>query len=178
MTRAQLEHLIRAAASIAEDDDIVVIGSQSVLGQFPDPPASLLASIEADLYPKNRPERWDLIDASIGEESQFHRTFGYYAQGVDETTAVLPGGWKDRLVAIRSPATRGATGWALEIHDLLISKCVAAREKDIAFVGEAIRGRLARQDTLLERLGQTALDQDRRETIERRIRAAFARRGD
>jgi hypothetical protein len=35
MTRAQLEHLIRAAAVIADDDTIVIVGSQSVLGQFP-----------------------------------------------------------------------------------------------------------------------------------------------
>ncbi len=34
MTRAQLEHIIRAAATIADDDEIVVLGSQAVLGQF------------------------------------------------------------------------------------------------------------------------------------------------
>lgn len=49
MTRSELEHLIRAAGSIADDSEIVVIGSQSVLGQFPDAPASLLASAEADV---------------------------------------------------------------------------------------------------------------------------------
>ena len=32
MTRSQLEHLIRAAGTIADDDDIVVIGSQAILG--------------------------------------------------------------------------------------------------------------------------------------------------
>ena len=41
MTRSELEHLIRAAADIANDDDIVVIGSQAILGQFPDAPATL-----------------------------------------------------------------------------------------------------------------------------------------
>ncbi len=48
MTRAQLEHVIRAAAVISEDDEIVVIGSQAVLGQFPDAPADLTVSMEAD----------------------------------------------------------------------------------------------------------------------------------
>ena len=38
MTRAQLEHLIRAAAEIAAAADIVIIGSQAILGQFPDAP--------------------------------------------------------------------------------------------------------------------------------------------
>jgi hypothetical protein len=39
VTRAQLEHLLRAAAAIADDDEIVVIGSQAILGQFPEAPA-------------------------------------------------------------------------------------------------------------------------------------------
>ena len=35
MTRAQLEHVIRAACTIADDDELIVIGSQAILGQFP-----------------------------------------------------------------------------------------------------------------------------------------------
>ena len=53
MTREQLEHLIRAAADIADDDEIVVIGSQAILGQFPSAPASMRVSVEADLFPLN-----------------------------------------------------------------------------------------------------------------------------
>ncbi|HXT21630.1 MAG TPA: hypothetical protein VN923_12840 [Thermoanaerobaculia bacterium] len=49
MTRDQLEHVIRAAAVIASDDEIVVIGSQAILGQYPDAPAELLVSVEADV---------------------------------------------------------------------------------------------------------------------------------
>ena len=86
MKRLELEHLIRACTQIADDDELIVIGSQAILGQYPDAPSSLLASVEADVYPKNHPERADLIDGSIGEGSPFHDTFGYYAQGVGETT--------------------------------------------------------------------------------------------
>jgi hypothetical protein len=32
-----------------------------------------------------------------------HETFGYYAQGVSVTTAVLPAGWRERLVMFRTP---------------------------------------------------------------------------
>ena len=59
MTREQLEHLLRAAADIADDDTIVVIGSQAILGQFPDAPASMRVSTEADLWPLHHPERAD-----------------------------------------------------------------------------------------------------------------------
>jgi hypothetical protein len=38
VTRAQLEHIIRAAGTIADDNDIVVIGSQAILGEFPNAP--------------------------------------------------------------------------------------------------------------------------------------------
>ena len=51
MNRSQLEHLIGAAATIASDDEIIVVGSQSILGQFPDAPADLRVSVEADVWP-------------------------------------------------------------------------------------------------------------------------------
>lgn len=41
MKRAQLEHIIRAATTIADDDELVIIGSQAVLGQFPEAAAEL-----------------------------------------------------------------------------------------------------------------------------------------
>jgi hypothetical protein len=69
MNRRELEHVIRAAADLADDDEIIVIGSQAILGQYPEAPAELRVSMEADVYPKNRPERWDLIDGTIGEGS-------------------------------------------------------------------------------------------------------------
>ena len=109
MTRSELEHIIRAACAIAGDTELVIIGSQAVLGQFPNAPEELLTSTEADVFPKNRPERADLIEGSIGELSPFHETFGYYAQGVGPETATLPLGWQERLVVVRSAATRGAT---------------------------------------------------------------------
>ena len=79
MTREQLEHVIRAAARIADATEIVVVGSQALLGEFPAAPAELLESMEADVYPRDHPERADLIDGAIGELSPFHETHGYYA---------------------------------------------------------------------------------------------------
>ena len=117
MTRSQLEHLISASGTIADDDDIVVIGSQSILGQFPFAPAELLVSRDADVYPRMYPERAELIDPSIGAGSPFERTYGYYAHGVGPETAVLPRGWEERLVLVSSQNTRFVRGWCLEAHD-------------------------------------------------------------
>jgi len=44
MTREQLEHVLRAAAAIANENSMVVVGSQAVLLRVPDAPAALLVS--------------------------------------------------------------------------------------------------------------------------------------
>lgn len=173
MRREQLEHLVRAAAHIVDDEEIVIVGSQAVLGQFPDAPPSLLISAEADLYPKNKPELADLIDGTIGELSPFHETFGYYAHGVGENTAILPGGWRERLVPIRNDNTRGATGWCLEIHDLVVSKLVAGREKDLDFAREAARHGLLQERILEQRLAEVKLEAELRRLIHGRIGRVF-----
>ena len=76
LNRAQLEHVIRAAATIAGDAEIVVVGSQAILGRYPEAPPELLVSADVDVYPRNHPERADLIEGSIGELSPFHETYG------------------------------------------------------------------------------------------------------
>lgn len=162
MKRSELEHVIRAACQIADDDELVIIGSQSILGAHPDAPEELLVSNEADVFPRNRPERWDLVDGTIGEGSPFHDTFGYYAQGVSEETAILPSGWKGRLVPVRNAATRGCTGWCLEPHDLVVAKYVAGRDKDLRFGAAALAHGIVRPELLLERLAQAEVDEARR----------------
>ncbi|OGJ89838.1 MAG: hypothetical protein A2268_00550 [Candidatus Raymondbacteria bacterium RifOxyA12_full_50_37] len=134
MKRLELEHLIRAAGAIAGSDQIVVLGSQAILGSWISAPAQLLVSQEADVFPLDNPEKADLIDGSIGEMSPFHEQFGYYAHGVGPETATLPPGWHDRLVRVRTENTRGVTGLCLHPLDLAISKLAAGRPKDMDFV--------------------------------------------
>lgn len=105
--------------------------------------------MEADVYPRDHPERADLIDGAIGELSHFHQTHGYYAHGVGPETATLPEGWEQRLVPV--PA-EGAVGLCLELHDLVLSKYVAGREKDREFVRAAIEHRMVRQEVLASRI--------------------------
>lgn len=157
MQRSDLEHLIRASGEIAQDDEIVIIGSQAILGQFPDAPVRLLVSMEADVFPLNRPGASDKVDGAIGEASRFHELHGYYAQGVGPETAVLPEGWRDRLIAINNENTGGVTGLCLEVHDLAISKLVAGRSKDIEFVAELVRCRMLDRASLLDRMEETEL---------------------
>ena len=150
------------------------MGSQAVLGQFPQAPEDLLVSIEADIFSLRDPADSDLIDGSIGEGSPFHETFGYYAHGVGADTAVLPAGWKDRLIPVRNQNTGGGTGLCVEVHDLAVSKVVAGREKDLTFIAGLLSHRLARPEIIRERLAVTTLDAARRELCLARLQRLAA----
>ena len=174
MQRSELEHIIRASGEIAQDDEIVIIGSQSILGQFPNAPKGLLVSMEADIYPNHNPDLADRIDGAIGEGSSFHALNGYYAQGVGPETAELPSGWTDRLVVVENENTNGIAGLCLEVHDLAVSKIVAGRPKDFEFIQELIRHEMIRKKTMLARLAETDLQDAERSRISSKIEAMFS----
>ncbi len=173
MTRQQLEHIIRAAAEITGCREIVVVGSQAILGEHPDAPGDLLVSNEADVYPRSRPELADLIDGAIGELSPFHERFGYYAEGVSPKTAVMPEGWEARVVQIVSGT---AVGLCPETHDLILAKYVAGREKDRDYVRGAARHGLVRQEMLMARLDGLSITDDHKARLRELIRQDFAPR--
>lgn len=129
MNRSELEHILRASKGVTGESEFIVIGSQCILGPFPDAPRALRQSMEADLYPRFRPELSDEIEGNLGRYSQFEQTFGYYADGVSPVTATLPEGWEERLSPLSNENTGGATGWCLDPHDLAYSKLAAGREK-------------------------------------------------
>jgi hypothetical protein len=154
MRRADVAHVLRAARSLTNESEFVLVGSQAAHASINDLPDVMRQSGEIDIYPLRQPELADVIDGAIGEGSPFHATFGYYAQGVGPETAKLPRGWRDRAVRFRDPLTEGAIGIAPEIHDLCASKLVALREKDFAYVGAAIEAGLVETAILLRRLAE------------------------
>ena len=93
------------------------------------------------------------------------------------TTATLPTRWEDRLIRVHNANTRGSTGLCLEVHDLLLSKYVAGREKDLRFSRAAVLGGLVESATLFERLATMTLEEPVRAAVASRIRADFAATG-
>jgi hypothetical protein len=172
MTRSELEHLIRAAAAITNEYEIVVVGSQSVLGAVPNAPEILLRSMEADLYPLKHPDLADLIDGAIGELSPFHERFGYYAQGVGPDTAVLPGGWETRWVKVQNANTDLKIGYCLEPHDLAASKLAAGREKDFDFVSAMLTAGLIDREVLKVRVTLLPIATSHKEGLRARLAQA------
>lgn len=156
MRRRELEHVLRAACEIADAAEALVIGSQAILGAYSEDvlPAEAFRSIEVDIafLDDAQDERADRVDGAIGELSRFHETHGYYAQGVSVSTAILPSGWRERLIVFDTPGTAPGRGLCLEPHDLVISKLVAFRDKDREFAAALLRVGLVDVRDLLARI--------------------------
>jgi hypothetical protein len=167
----ELEHAIRAACDVSGDDELWVFGSQAILGQYPDAPGSLRQSAEADVVPRNLPDKSDLIDGVLGLDSMFHRQHGFYVHGVSLETATLPEGWQDRTVAVRGRGTKPSTGYCVEGHDLAASKLVAFREKDRAFVRTLLAEGMVDPEALIQRIHSLPVDEDQQKKLERWVRA-------
>ncbi|HEX6073651.1 MAG TPA: DUF6036 family nucleotidyltransferase [Micromonosporaceae bacterium] len=147
MRRDQLEHAIRTACQIIGHEAVVVVGSQSILGSFTEDelPSEATMSMEIDVLPlgdggDETARLADLIEGVAGEWSPFEEQHGFSIDGVDLGTAVLPSGWRDRLVKIQNANTAAPsgvpqyTGWCLDKEDLCVAKLCAFREKDQNFV--------------------------------------------
>jgi hypothetical protein len=156
MKREELDHIVGAAANITGEDEFVIVGSQAILGSYPQPPEVLLQSMEADIYPARAPEKSIEIDGQLGDGSMFHRTFGYYAHGVGPETAKAPAGWEGRLVRSAIPprvvSARRPVAYFLEAYDLVLSKCVAGRPRDWDYARAAIAAGLVEVPELLARI--------------------------
>jgi hypothetical protein len=177
--RAEFEHVIAAAANVTGQDEFVVIGSQAILGTHPDAPETMLMSLEVDIYPRDRPELVDEIDGALGDGSQFHVTFGYYAHGVGPETAKAPAGWEQRLVRVTVPprlsSDRTPVAWCLDVADLVLSKCAAGRPRDWDYTREALAAGVVDGDVLLERVSDLPLNETSRKHVESILRTIIAK---
>jgi len=160
--RAELEHVLRAAARVVGQQDFLVVGSAAILASVDDEllPVEATRSDEADLAPYDDPdgEKSLAVEGSLGQGSRFHDSFGYYADGVDMSTALAPAGWKDRLVSFDPPGAEPGRGWCLERHDLVVAKLVAGRAKDYEFADALLRDGLVDLAVLIERLESVPRD--------------------
>lgn len=169
MYRADLEHIIRASCEVLGQDQVIVIGSQAILGTYGEYelPEQAVYSEEADILPMQdgqNEEQADQLSGTIGEFSPFHETHGYYAHGVSRRTALLPIGWEERLIPIRNENTRYRIGWCLEPHDLCCAKLLANREKDRDFVSSLIEHNMVSTSTIRERvMTQVHVSQEHRD---------------
>lgn len=165
MKREEFEHVIAAAANAIGEDEFVVIGSQAILGSFPKPPAVLLQSMEADIYPRHRLDLGDAVEGALGDGSAFEQQFGYYAHVVGPETAKAPAGWVDRLVRVEIPprlkSARHPVAWCLEPHDLVLAKLARGTARDRGYAQQAVAAGVVDLDVLVERAATLPLSAER-----------------
>lgn len=152
MELKQFLHIIKAAKAVTECDRFLVLGSQAILGHYlgADDEFEFWKSRELDIAPLPFDQQIaDLIDGCIGEMSMFDQTFRCYAHGCSEETPVFPDGWLDRAV---SHEIDGCTVLVPSFEDLAISKYVANRDKDRAFLEKMWAERLLDEDKMLSLL--------------------------
>ncbi|MFN8159964.1 MAG: DUF6036 family nucleotidyltransferase [Solirubrobacterales bacterium] len=167
MRRDQLEHTIRAACQIVGAPEVIVVGSQAILGTYreQDLPAAATMSLEIDILPiaddnEETIRLGDLIEGAAGELSPFESAHGFSIDGVDLESCALPSGWRQRLVKVQNANTAAPSGepqfigWCVDKHDLCAAKLCAFREKDRNFVGALLGAGLVESEELTERLSQ------------------------
>ena len=171
MTRKELEHIIRASGEVTNQYEFVIVGSQAILGAVPNPEDVFTMSAEAGIYPLLAPELADKIEGALGEGSQFHETFGYYAQGVGPETAVLPAAWMTRVHRVQNGATNDRVGYCLDVVDLFMSKAAAARDKDRDYCMALLQHAYVKPSQVLGLVASMPLDIEQ----QRRLRATIRR---
>lgn len=165
MRREHLEHAIRTACQIIDRAEVIVVGSQSILGSFTEDelPKAATMSMEIDILPIaddniETAHLADLIEGVAGEFSPFEQLHGFSIDGVDLETSAVPAGWRNRLVKVQNANTAAPSGeprfagWCLERHDLCVAKLCALREKDKNFVSALLNAGLVRRETIATRL--------------------------
>ena len=93
MRRDQLEHAIRSARQIIDRREVIVVGSQAILGSIPETalPKEATTSTEVDIMPiaddnEETARLADLIEGVAGEFSSFESLHGFTTRG-----ALIPG---------------------------------------------------------------------------------------
>ncbi len=165
-----LDRTVRALATEFKTDKVFIIGSQGILLGWPDAPTVMRSSPEIDAFPGNA-KMWEIeerkkhpdteasehINGVFGYGSLFHRTHGFYIDGVDENTARLPTDWQRRAM-IRRVEAGGRTVLAVAPcpEDSVVSKL--ARLSDKAFIEAYHAERPLDPAVIEERIGSSNFD--------------------
>ncbi len=162
LKKNNIDHILRAAAAITNYNKFVMVGTGAVIATASSVAAQLMMTNEIDIYVegKDSEEVADLISATIGEGSMFHRTFRYYGDGVSPNTSIMSFDWKTRAT-IYTVAEGNVSALCPNIHDIAIAKLCAAREKDRTWLRSALSTgsiKLSVLQDLLEKMPKMAPD--------------------
>jgi hypothetical protein len=176
-TNDELQIALKEAGRLVRGGRFLVIGSQSLLGTFShiELPSEATASLEFDVavFEDVDSQAADRIDGALGEWSDFHDANGFYVQGVDVDTAVLPRGWQERLVRVPVHDAPEVEAVCLEPHDTCAAKLARNEERDRVFVRALVEAGLIDPLVVAERI--SAIPDRTLEAARKRVVSAFVR---
>ncbi len=151
MRKSDLFELIRQIKAVTSNELPIIVGSQTVHLVTNFPPEIIQQSIECDfLFVSGHSETRAKINKKFGVFSDFQVENGFYADALGLATVILPTGWRERLQPLKDE--NGETiALVAEIHDIAISKLIAGREKDFAFLKELFSRQYISFETFFER---------------------------
>jgi len=177
MRRSQFFKAVSSAARAAGTSEVLVIGSQAILGTYDENELPARATLSRELDVAALHDELGVIanriDVELGEWSPFDQENGFYVQGVEVKTAILPDGWRDRLIRVHIPGSR-SVALCLDRHDLCAAKLVRGDPKDLDFVGALVDEGLIDVATLVARADDLPDSEPRKDLAVRRARAYIA----
>lgn len=178
MNLRSLQHLARAAEALADDCEILVLGSASLLASYPelgDATGPLASTFDADLCPQPfDAETGKILEEALGEAHAFHARHGYHADILrDSVLETLPDGWRERLL----PVPDCPRALALEPHDLAAVKLAVGRPKDLALLKLLHESDFIQPATLRRRLELLDIPIERQPRLEAAFSSIFGTDG-
>ncbi len=151
MKKTRLLALLEAIRARVPLECPLVTGSQSAHAMDAAETPAVEASLEVDLLLIGKQfQHRHVINEEFGEQSAFFRQNGTYVHAIGIGIVSLPAGWETRLKRIPDAAGR-TIAQAVEIHDTLAAKLMAAREKDFDFLRELLDRNLFDFTTMVRR---------------------------
>ncbi len=154
--------------------EIVVIGSNAVLGVAPHTsiPPEMSMSADLDAYLRHDPPRTGSVTAQLGEDSEFHRQTGIFLDVVSPGLVTAPDGWEARMIEVAHKELRL---WFLDPCDAAISKLARGEPRDMRWVTAGLAAGIIAAPVLRARMSATRfLDADEERHAVERLRAITA----
>lgn len=154
MRREAISHLLRAAGEVTGETRFVLVGSAAVIAWFADVPDDMSMTSEIDIYAFDAPDPEEVsfeLEAFLGQQTAFHKTYGYFVDGVGPETARLPEGWRDRSQLYGGADTNGVTAIVPHPDDIAVAKLARCGERDLQFIVDGLAARLMDLETIVER---------------------------
>ncbi|MBI1760805.1 MAG: hypothetical protein HYR56_05140 [Acidobacteria bacterium] len=156
MRKPAFIELIQQVRAITGTVELVIVGSHCLYAVTEQVPEVVARSVEADfLLGPYSLELMIQVNADLGVASPYFKEYGNYADALGLASVTLLPGWETRLQPL-ADGDGQIIARCLELYDVAVSKLMAGRDKDWAFLSYLLDAQLI---ALPDLVGRAALIQ-------------------